>query len=62
MIGKVIKLRNKDGDKLSARLVEIVDDEYLKLRFRNGMEAFITISNIIYIMPIKNQPLASEVI
>lgn len=62
MVKQIIKLKNIDGDRITALLVEIVDQKYLKLRFRNGMEAFMAISDIVFIAPIKYQPLPSEVI
>lgn len=62
LVGKIIKLKNVDGDRLTARLVEIVDQKFLKLRFRSGMEAFIAINDIVFIAPICHQPQASEVV
>jgi hypothetical protein len=62
MIGKVVKVRNIDGDIVAARLIEIVDEKFLKLRFRNRMEAFIAINAIDFITPVLHQPPASEVI
>jgi hypothetical protein len=56
MVKHVVKIKNKDGDRLSAYLDEIVDDKYLKLRFKSGLEAYLAISDILFISPTKYQP------
>jgi len=56
MVNKVVKIKNKDGDRLAARLLEIVDEKYLKLRFVEGNEAYLLIDDIVFISPTINQP------
>lgn len=62
MIGQVVKLMTKYGTSMAARLFEITEDGYLRLRFRSGKEAFVALNSIIYVTPINNQPLPSEVV
>ena len=62
MIGQVVKLMTKFGTSMAARLIEISDDGYIQLRFRDGKEAFVALDSIVYITPINNQPLPSEVV
>ncbi len=56
MMKLVIKIRDIDGNRLSGQLIDIVDDRYIKIRFRTGLEALISINDIAFIAPIKNQP------
>lgn len=56
MVKKVVKIKIKDGDRISAYLVEIVDNNFLKLRFKSGIEAYLAISDILFISPAKVQP------
>ena len=62
MMGKVVNTERRDGDRISGRLVEIIDKKYLKLRFRYGAEAYIAIESIDYIAPARYQPEPDEVI
>jgi hypothetical protein len=62
MVRQVIKAKNRDGDRITALLVEIVDQKYLKLRFRSGVEAYLAIDDIVFISPVKYQPLPSEMV
>ena len=62
MIGQVVKLMTKFGTSMAAWLIEISDDGYIQLRFRDGKVAFVALDSIVYITPINNQPLPSEVV
>jgi hypothetical protein len=56
MVKEVVKVKTLDGDRISGYLVEIIDQKYLKLRFRSGVEAFLAINDIAYIAPVQRQP------
>ena len=62
MMGKIVNTERSDGDRISGRLVEIVDGKYLKLQFKYGDEAYIAIDGINYIAPSRRQPEPDEVV
>jgi hypothetical protein len=59
-IGLIIKIKNKDGDRISGRLIEF-DGKYLKLQFKSGMTALFAKDDVLYCAPVKHQPKAEVV-
>ncbi|MGA9100151.1 MAG: hypothetical protein WB392_14605 [Methanotrichaceae archaeon] len=51
----VIKIRNRDEDRASGRLIEF-DGKYLRPQFRSGMTALFAKDDVLYCSPVKHQP------
>ena len=62
MVKKAIKTKNRDGDRITALLEDIIDEKYLMLRSKTGIKGYSAIEDIIFISKFRYQPLPSEVI